>query len=619
MKFKTLAPLKVFLLSIFIISQLSCSKDSDLLTDFVLSETQNTLDLSELILDDTFIVNSRESITLDVLANDGFENIESVIITETSEPENGTVVINTDNTLTYTPDTVTETTPDEPIDTTPNSNEEIEDTFTYTTEVINEDDTVSTGTGNVTVTSENKAPITGDNVYYVSTTGKANNDGRSEATAWNIQHAFATAVAGDVVYVKAGNYGAIKVASSKSGADGNPIKFIGYSKTPGDILATNGPTFSKDQWQANGQSFDSSVMPMLDWNPTNFKPVSGDDGISIKHDFIEIHNFIVQEYWIGIDVWSDNVVINNCYSDRAGDWDPNGNCYNGASKLSCTNNNGYGIRFFTADHGTLKNSMVIDAGMISVYILNVDDMLVENSECYTVNTGNATDYMFEFAETTNSIMRNCYAERTHTLLSAHTSRLLAVKCQSTNNLIENFTGSRSKIQIVGESNNNHFKNISISGQYAEFQIYGNSNDNTIENLEISGGYGISFLGWSGSECGYGSGQNISSGSNNHFINPIIYDQSALSGNAAVSFHRLNGNVSADAGINYVTGGTFYNIPRIINANRSGTITFTECTFNNIYKELDGFNSGFTNATGNYIANYINCSFSGNAFANPIGN
>ncbi|WP_282056654.1 Ig-like domain-containing protein [Maribacter luteus] len=618
MKFKTLAPLKVFLLSIFIISQLSCSKDSDLLTDFVLSETQNTLDLSELILDDTFIVNSRESITLDVLANDGFENIESVIITETSEPENGTVVINTDNTLTYTPDTATETTPEEPIDTTPNSNEEIEDTFTYTTEVINEDDTVSTGTGNVTVTSENKAPITGDNVYYVSTTGKANNDGRSEATAWNIQHAFATAVAGDVVYVKAGNYGAIKVASSKSGADGNPIKFIGYSKTPGDILATNGPTFSKDQWQANGQSFDSSVMPMLDWNPTNFKPVSGDDGISIKHDFIEIHNFIVQEYMIGIDVWADNVVINNCYSDRAGDWDPNGNCYNGASKLSCTNNNGYGIRFFTADHGTLKNSMVIDAGMISVYILNVDDMLVENSESYTVNTGNATDYMFEFSSTTNSIIRNCYAERTHTLLSAHTSRLFAIKC-STNNIIENFRGSRSKIQVQNSSNNN-FKNISISGQYAEFQVNGKSDSNTIENLEISGGYGISFLGWAGAECGYPLGSSIPAGDNNYFINPKIHDsENGLQGTAIVSFHRLNGNVTASAGTNYIIGGSFYNFPRILSVNRTGTITFSDCTFNNIYKELDGYYNGFPDETENYTANFINCSFSGNAFANPIGN
>ena len=158
MNLKTLAPLKVFLLSIAVIAQFSCSKDSDLLTDYVLSETENTLNITQLVLDDTFIINSQASLTLDVLANDGFENTENVMITETSEPENGTVVINTDNTLTYTPSETAETTTTEEttVDTTDETTaEETVDTFTYTTEVVNEDATTTTAIANVTITSKN--------------------------------------------------------------------------------------------------------------------------------------------------------------------------------------------------------------------------------------------------------------------------------------------------------------------------------------------------------------------------------------------------------------------------------------------------------------------------------
>ena len=81
MKFNTPSPLKVLVLIVVFILHSSCSKDSDLMTDYVLSETQNTLDLGQLIIDDTFIVNAQGSITFDVLANDAFENQEEVLIT----------------------------------------------------------------------------------------------------------------------------------------------------------------------------------------------------------------------------------------------------------------------------------------------------------------------------------------------------------------------------------------------------------------------------------------------------------------------------------------------------------------------------------------------------------
>ncbi len=97
-----------------------------------------------------------------------------------------------------------------------------------------------------------------------------------------------------------------------------------------------------------------------------------------------------------------------------------------------------------------------------------------------------------------------------------------------------------------------------------------------------------------------------SGSDNYFINPKIHGLIERDGSAAVSFHRLSGN--ADGGTNYIVGGNFYDIPRIISASRTGNITFTNSTFSNIYKELDGFYAGFPDGTKLYKAYYINCTF-----------
>ena len=146
MKINTQSPLKVLALSIVFILHFSCSKDSDLLTDYVLTDAQEAI-VGKYVVDDTFVVSLNGSVVLDVLSNDTFSEQASVIITETSEPTNGTAVINNDDTITYTPETTEATV----------------DTFTYTTEVI-VDETVSTETATVTVITEdpNKTNATTD-------------------------------------------------------------------------------------------------------------------------------------------------------------------------------------------------------------------------------------------------------------------------------------------------------------------------------------------------------------------------------------------------------------------------------------------------------------------------
>ena len=87
-------------------------------------------------MNDSYQISTSLSIILDVLANDTFDNLENVSIIDTSQPNNGNVIINSDNTLTYTPSTI----------------ETSENTFTYTAEFVNEDGTVGKETATVRIT-----------------------------------------------------------------------------------------------------------------------------------------------------------------------------------------------------------------------------------------------------------------------------------------------------------------------------------------------------------------------------------------------------------------------------------------------------------------------------------
>jgi len=146
------------------------------------------------VVDDTFVVSRNGIIVLDVLSNDGYTEQDNVSIKETSTPTNGSIEINSNNTITYTLNTVEEisvveeeppvtveeppvtveeppvaveeppvTVEEPPVDVEepPLTDAETVDMFTYTTEVVNEDQSVTTEEGTVTIViaTENQAPI----------------------------------------------------------------------------------------------------------------------------------------------------------------------------------------------------------------------------------------------------------------------------------------------------------------------------------------------------------------------------------------------------------------------------------------------------------------------------
>ncbi len=120
---------------------MSCSKDSDLLADYVAIDLDNALVSVDLVVDDSyFLDNSNDEVVLDVLSNDIILNPENVTIIQVSTPEFGRAVLNDDRTITYTPNN--------------NSSDYFTDSFNYTTESIDENNLSNTQVGTVKISAE---------------------------------------------------------------------------------------------------------------------------------------------------------------------------------------------------------------------------------------------------------------------------------------------------------------------------------------------------------------------------------------------------------------------------------------------------------------------------------
>ena len=129
--------LSMFFFLIFLI--FSCNKDSDLLIDYVLFDDLVPESNNNYVLNDNYTTSGDATVVLDVLVNDKFPALSKVQIIEISTPFHGTVAINEGNsTISYTPTIVGAT-------------GQSTDTFTYTTEVVDEDGSISTEVGTVQV------------------------------------------------------------------------------------------------------------------------------------------------------------------------------------------------------------------------------------------------------------------------------------------------------------------------------------------------------------------------------------------------------------------------------------------------------------------------------------
>tara|TARA_R110001606_G_scaffold121576_1_gene253850 strand:- start:21007 stop:22902 length:1896 start_codon:yes stop_codon:yes gene_type:complete len=600
----------------------SCSKDADLLSEYVINKNDDLQSLTILTNDIFYMAAGQNTILMDVLNNDNLSDNVNVTIIETSAPLNGIVTINDDNTLTYragetTPEETTteETTPEEttPEETTPeettteddNTSEEqstTEDTFTYTAEVVDEETgtvTVEEAIVNVTVsTSENIVPTTGENVYYITAAGKSSNNGKSEQSAWDIEHGFETAKAGDIIYIKAGNYGNKNLVVKNSGTSDNPISFIGYTNSPGDLVSNEGSTFTY------GDELDSSKMPLIQGIRTNNEGIG--TGITIEKPYIHISNFQIKFYEEGLRSTENNNIIDNIIVSDVGDFNPNHSTENASSAFD--NYNGKGITL-KGNYVILRNSVVINAGAEGIHVKNGSNQVHSYNSIYSDNSTNPCDYYYLFTSSSNNnTVDNAYIYREKGL--SHKGHGLVCKGEASDNKFTSFEIINTVLELSFEEvHDNLFENGVIKGSYDKNIRYRNTeggillangaHHNILKDIEISEVEAIiSFNDWND---GTNSVLDINDAGNNNTLTNIQGENAEI----AINFDEF-AKLEGSAHNNIIEKSSFKDINRLFQVNRPNSNNkFVECTFENIDKfqqTSDGYdyflnsNTSFSNIT-----------------------
>ncbi|APA65502.1 hypothetical protein [Maribacter sp. 1_2014MBL_MicDiv] len=575
----------------------SCSKDADLLSEYVINKNDDQQSLTILTNDSFFMAAGQNTILMDVLNNDNLSANVNVTIIETSAPLNGIVTINDDNTLTYrtgetipeettpeetipeetTPEETTpeETTPEETTsedDNTPEEQSTTEDTFTYTAEVVDEETgTVTVEEAIVTVTnSENILPTTGDNVYYVTTEGKSSNNGKSEQSAWDIEHGFKAAKAGDIIYIKAGVYSDFEIEQSDNGTIDNPIKFIGYNSTPGDINAdaqkdyTLGTQTIKVMSSFSyGDSVDSTKMPLIR------ESRSGDIGLgtalTIRGSYVHLSNIQTLYYENGLYNHGNFNVFKNLIHVDLGD-------------LSKDVRDGNGVYNY-GDNCSYKNIYVENAADQG-FSIKGNNSTFDAISVVADNTINSTDYYFLFQEGHDNYATNIYNFRKGNLQHRGHGITYKTPYECYNNTVDKFIidNTRAEVQFPGVHDNTlkngYIIQTASSTTGGGLRLANGSYDNTYSNIFIENST-IFFMDW---DDGLAGDSDVDSSDGNVFNQITV-----INAKDCVAFnHYGNGLTDSSADNNTFYNCTFYNNTYMFETSRKNTNSkFINCIFSDI--------------------------------------
>ena len=152
-----------------------------------------------------------------------------------------------------------------------------------------------------------RLPTPSTRVKYVTTSGGT---GAGDiGTPWSLAHAFANAVAGDLIHVAPGNYGSTPLTISVSGTASLPIKFMGYNSTAGDIVSFRKSTIEKTV--VGGIALNPATMPTLRGTGNT------NTGLTVSGNYVIIENFQVEDFSSGLLLTGNNnnyvnIVTNEC-------------------------------------------------------------------------------------------------------------------------------------------------------------------------------------------------------------------------------------------------------------------------------------------------------------------
>ncbi|TRZ45023.1 choice-of-anchor Q domain-containing protein [Robertkochia solimangrovi] len=388
----------------------------------------------------------------------------------------------------------------------------------------------------------NEHPIAG--AYYVTTSGNSSNDGKSETKSWPLDYALKTAKAGDVVYIKSGNYGAVQVKATQSGTINDPIRFIGYKSTPGDVASSEGSTFQYNE------TVSASKMPLIS--------MGSDDGIpmEIVGDYVTVENIQIYRGKIGFLVNGTNATLKNVI------------CIDQGSQTNSSAYSGFGIRV-VGDNATLLNCFVEDANAEAVNIKGSDNTLISYCKVHAKNSVNPIDYFFLLGTGTyNTIIEHSEAKRELGL--SHGGHGFMIKDLAENNIIRNCVAFDTSFEIgFSGVKNNLFTDCKIigSGTDGEFwpaviKIKNGANNNTFKNFYIENVWtAIAFSDDDDGFVGPGGDRDLENcGFDNTFVNIVIntaYRLVTFGSGAKTS--PVHGNKFYNCTFyNYQNAATFYN-------------------------------------------------------------
>lgn len=306
--------------------------------------------------------------------------------------------------------------------------------------------------------------------YYVTEDGSPNNNGLTEATAWSIQHAFTTALAGDIVYIKAGNYGNVELEADNSGMPDKPIKFIGYTNTPGDVVSNAGSTFQY------GNALDASKMPLLDG--INSNGVKQGTGIAVTEPYVHIENIQITRYSNGVITSGNDLVLKNIIVTELG------------TQNDYKAYDGFGMKIH-GHNSLIENCFVLNATAEAIKLFDSDYSVINYCQVYADNPGNPTDYYFLLTGgTNNTLVQNSLAERAPGL--QHGGHGFDMKDLAEYNTFRNCTARLTNFELnFSGVKNNIIEDCAVYGEgtepnvwHANIFISNGANNNLIRNTLI---------------------------------------------------------------------------------------------------------------------------------------
>jgi len=147
-------------------------------------------------------------------------------------------------------------------------------------------------------------PTSSGTSYYVTTSGSNGANGESEGTAWaELEYALTQISAGDIVYVKQGDYGRENLDLDIQGTVNNPIRIIGYKTSINDI-SSNYYDIESDNWS-------TSEMPSYNGGDRSSNNAAGTSYPSTPTEYVIMENLQFREYSSGLLLYGlTNVILN---------------------------------------------------------------------------------------------------------------------------------------------------------------------------------------------------------------------------------------------------------------------------------------------------------------------